>query len=816
MAEAKQESGEAIPVDEVGVDPAYFMDDPNWADFLPDLQQGGPKCRLPAHEDCTPLVVENVASHLEAGGTLGTMEGYESRPGQLEMTRAVTRAFNEREHLMVEAGTGVGKSLAYLVPSVQWSFINDTPVVLSTATRNLQSQLISSDLPRAAQTLGVEASKFRATLLKGRSNYLCLRMLGEYMQGGYWTLAEDEREAFGGLVKWLHQTTDGDLDDFGDEQLRPKLACPPEDCAGRACPFRQKCFIAKARARALKAHVVVVNHALVLAEATNPGAGILPAYGRLVFDEAHNLEDIATNFFSYELSRPALQQLLWKLARPGKSRRGASGRMRGVLGTIERLLQKGAFNVKGEAEEVRELLTRAHVQIKFVQTEGDALFEVLKRLFAPAPQADIIRFRCLPGEAGSVGARQYSLHGLFTDYTSAQWNEGDLVEFGVRFEDALARLQAILVDLVQILQAVDTGDGVTGFGDLIASMQGVAAMFTSFILESKFILKASDDSRVYWVEKCAANRRLHLQESVRLVAAPLSVAAEMKRYFYDTKDSVVLCSATLRAGDRFDYMARKLGVTLLEGPRVKTLVAASPFDYFRQALALAADFLPDPAVMARDYVKALAPFLRDLFSATSGRGLVLFTAYEMMRAVAEVARPLLEATGIDLLVQGEGVSRETMVDVLKNAVPHQSGNYAIGQSDNQTIPQSNNRPVVLFGSQSFWEGVDVPGEALSCVVLARLPFPQAGEPIVEARSDKITEDGGKPFRDYMMPEAQLRFRQGFGRLVRTKRDRGVVIITDPRIVAKNYGALFRRSVPASIHTISSAQELLSRVRDFFV
>ncbi len=788
MAEQRQDGTRAG-----GIDPALFMDDPNWADFLPDIQQGGPKCRLPAHEDCTSLDVENVERHLQPGGTLGTMDGYEARPGQLEMTRAVTRAFNEREHLMVEAGTGVGKSLAYLVPSVQWSFVNDTPVVLSTATRNLQSQLISSDLPRAAQTLGAEASKFRATLLKGRANYLCLRMLGEYMQGGFWTLAEDERDAFARLVDWLHRTPDGDLDDFGDELLRPKLACPPEDCAGRVCPFHQKCFIAKARARALKAHVIVVNHALVLAEATSPGAGILPAYGRLVFDEAHNLEDIATGFFSYELSKTALQQLLWKVARPTKSRRGI-GRMRGVLGSIERQLQKGSFNVKGEAEQVRELLTRAHVQISFVQTEGDALFEVLRRLFAPAPEADIIRYRCLPGEMGTRGARQYSLHGLFADYTPAQWNEDDLELFATRLEDALANLQAILVELGQILQRAESGDGASVLGDLAVQTLGLAGLFTSFILESKFVLKANDPARVYWAERRVVNRRFRQQEEIRLVAAPLSVASEMKRYFYDAKDSVVLCSATLRAGDKFDYMARKLGVTLLEAPRVKTLVAASPFDYFRQVLAFAADFLPDPSARPREYAAALPPFLCDLFRATQGRGLVLFTAYEMMRTVAESARPVFAAAGIDLLVQGEGVSRESMVAALK---------------------QAEGRPVVLFGAQSFWEGVDVPGEALSCVVLARLPFPQAGEPIVEARCDQITENGGKSFRDFMVPEAQLRFRQGFGRLVRTKRDRGVVIVTDSRIVAKNYGALFRKSVPASIHTVSAPAEILSRVQDFF-
>ena len=780
-------------------DPASFMDDPNWADFLPDVPSGGPKCRLPAHEDCTPLDVERLAAHLEAGGTLGAMAGYEPRPGQLDMARAVAHAFNGREHLMVEAGTGVGKSLAYLVPAVQWSVLNDTPVVLSTATRNLQSQLISSDLPRAAKTLGDGAAAFRATLLKGRANYLCLRMLGEYMQGGYWTLAADERAAFAHLVDWLRRTPDGDLDDLGDERLRAHLACPPEDCAGRACPYRPKCFVAKARARALRAHVVVVNHALVLAEATNPGSGILPAYGRLVFDEAHNLEDIATDFFSYELSRPALLQLLGKLARPSKARRGP-GRTRGVLGAVERLLQRGVFSVKGEAEEVRELLARAHVQIAFAKGEGDALFEVLRRLFAPAPEAPVVRIRCVPGAAGAAATRQYSLHGLFADYTPAQWDEADLVEAGTRFEDALARLQALLVDLGRLLQAVDAGRDVPVCGDLVAQVQGLAATFTAFILESKFVLGASDPSRVYWAERCGAGRRFRAQDEVRLVAAPLSVAAEMKRYFYDAKDSVILCSATLRAGDRFDYMARKLGVALLEPARVKTLVAASPFDYFRQALALAPDFLPDPAAQPRAYAERLAAFLRGLFDATAGRGLVLFTAYEMMRAVSEAARPLLDAAGIDLLVQGEGVSREAMVAALKEAI--------------RPGAEEGRRPVVLFGAQSFWEGVDVPGAALSCVVLARLPFPQAGEPIVEARCDRIVEEGGRPFRDYMLPEAQLRFRQGFGRLVRTKRDRGIVVVSDPRIASKNYGALFRKSVPASVHTVSSEQELLARVRAF--
>ena len=323
------------------------------------------------------------------------------------------------------------------------------------------------------------------------------------------------------------------------------------------------------------------------------------------------------------------------------------------------------------------------------------------------------------------------------------------------------------------------------FDDLAGQMEGVAAAFTAFILEARFVLAASDPSRVYWAEKCPANRRTRQPAHVRMVAAPLSVAGEMKRYFYDAKDSVVLCSATLRAGDKFDYMARKLGTSLVDEDRLARLVAASPFDYFRQTLMLAPNCLPDPAESMTRYVDALAPFR-----------LVLFTAYEMMRAAAERTRPLLEAAGIDLLVQGDGVSRESMVAALKDAL------------------RPAVRPLVLFGAQSFWEGVDVPGPALSCVVLARLPFPQVGEPIVEARCERIKEQGGTPFRDYMLPEAQVRFRQGFGRLVRTQGDRGVVVVTDPRLAAKNYGALFRKAVPASVHTMATLEETLARAAEF--
>ncbi|MBR1587166.1 MAG: hypothetical protein IJ658_02465, partial [Kiritimatiellae bacterium] len=472
-------------------------------------------------------------------------------------------------------------------------------------------------------------------------------------------------------------------------------------------------------------------------------------------------------------------------------------RPRGVLGSIERQLRKGGLRGAASAEEMRELLVRAQVQMQFAASAGDTVFEVLRLLFSPAPRgADRIRFRSVPAsQPGNPAAtvRQYSLNGLFADYTSAQWDEKALAEAAVRFEDALARLQGILMDLAALLQGTAAAEEKPVLGDLAVQVRGVVGAFTEFILESKFVLSASDPARVYWAEKCPGNARSKKSAFIRLTAAPLSVAAEMKKCFYDMKDSVVLCSATLRTGDKFDYMARRLGISLMEPSRVKALVASSPFDYFRQALVMAPDCLPDPSSSPGEYAEKLAPFLLDLFRATDGRGLVLFTSYEMMRDVADRTRERLDSAGFRLLVQGEGESRETMAEALRTA----------------------DRPTVLFGAQSFWEGVDVPGAALSCVVLARLPFPQVGEPIVEARGEKVAEEGGSAFRDYLLPEAIIRFRQGFGRLVRTKSDRGVVVVADGRIVTKNYGAMFRKAIPASVHAVSSLADILARATEFF-
>ena len=702
--------------------PAEFIENPDWAGFIPEMEGAAKPRHLPTHEDCARLDVESATMHLRKGGTLGAMPGYEERPGQIDMSAAIVNAFNERGHLMVEAGTGVGKSLAYLIPSILWAWTNDTPVVVSTATRNLQSQLVNSDIPKALKILGDDAAKFKVALLKGRGNYLCLRAVGEFFSAGYWTMSDDEQELMPAFIDWLRTTEDGDLDSY-EGLPRHLLSCPGEECGGRRCPFFSKCFVYKARKRAAEAHLVIVNHALVLAEATSPGSGILPGYGRLVLDEAHNLEDIATEYLSHEFSLPELNRIVRRLVR----------------------------HHRAASEKAKEVTLAAGAFIRFL---GKLL---------PAKR-DVVRFKA----------------------TGLYWKDTEL----------LATLQTAferpLIELVHYLH--DTCDATEDL-NLVQKLSSAAGSLLAFANSAAFVVKGEKESHAYWIERMGirergtGNRR---KSYIRLVAAPISVADDLHKLLYDPKDSVVLCSATLRVGNDFKYMAKRLGCV----ERFQMLTATSPFDYFRQALVLAPDCLPDPSANPGEYAGALAILMRDLFSVTHGRALVLFTSYEMMNAVAATAHGLLADAGITLLVQGEGLSRESMTRILKESA-------------------SRTSQTVLFGAQSFWEGVDVAGEALSCVVLARLPFAQVGDPIVEARSEKIDREGGSSFRDYALPEAVIKFRQGFGRLVRTKSDRGVVVVTDPRIVTKNYGATFRKSIPASVHTVTEPDDLLRRVAEFF-
>jgi len=770
----------------------------NWLDSFKTEAFRGERRELPAHADCTPLDVERVAAHLLPGGTFSRlMPGYEPRAGQVEMLRAVARAFNGGQHLVVEAGTGVGKSLAYLIPAAAWARLNDVPVVVSTNTRNLQSQLVEKDLPLVREAIRTdfgpgEAGHLRAALLKGRSNYFCLRRLAILLEHSQYELERPELRQFAEAVAWAVQTPDGDLDSFAgaghaDAAFLAKLSSTGEECPGRACRYYRRCFLQKARARAAAAHVVIANHALVFSESQMPGS-TLPPYAQIVFDEAHNLEEAATRHLSTEATMARLNQLLRRLSR-GKGRRAG-----GVLEVLRNHLEKGAITADEEtARELRRQIRGIKAALDAVHAAARRLFETLFGLVAESRTAT--RFRCQASEAwvgGDASAgeplalREVYRNGCFAPCGSA-WDEPRLAEDRIALKAAISEAAGLLLALAEALRKTTEGE-LALYGDQAANVEGAAATLRVFALDVDFVLAASDPEHVFWAEPAGRGAA-----AADLYAAPLKIAGQLAELLYRQKSSVVFCSATLRVGGSFSYIGKRLGIDLIEPERVTTCVADSPFNYLTQCAVLAPSFLPEPSgATGGGYAEQLSGLMLDVFTRTRGRAMGLFTSYEMMNQVARLLEEPLREAGIRLLVHGVNGTRDQITRVFR------SGGAC-----------------VLLGTHSFWEGVDVAGEALSCVVMARLPFAAVGDPVVEARSEQIDLAGGSSFREFALPQAVIRFRQGFGRLIRTRSDKGVVIVADPRIITKNYGATFRKSLPCPLQAVASLSELLARVETLF-
>ncbi|MDX9866321.1 MAG: helicase C-terminal domain-containing protein [Kiritimatiellia bacterium] len=779
--------------------------------FAPEARRGERRT-LPAHADCSPLEVADMAAHLLPGGAFARlMPGYEPRAGQVEMLRAVTRAFNEGRHLLVEAGTGVGKSLAYLIPAAAWALLNDVPVVVSTNTRNLQAQLVEKDLPRVREAVcpGGRAA-LRVAVVKGRSNYFCLRRLAILLEQSQYELERPELRHFAHALAWAAQTPDGDLDTFAgsgraDAGFLAKLASTAEECPGRACRYSRRCFLQKARARAAAAHVVIANHALVFAESQAPGTA-LPPHAQIVFDEAHNLEEAATRHLSTEITQTRLSQMLRRLSR-GRGRRAG-----GVLEVLRNHLEKGAVTADPEcAQALRRQIREIRSALDEVQTAARRLFESLYGLIQP--EHGPVRFRCVPsggpaaaawpaadpdlaagnsakpacGVAFPSGFRRE----IFRDKRFAPcpdtWDEGGVQTHRIGLKRAIAEASGLLLALGEALRQAAEGE-LALYDDQAANVEGAAASLRTYATDLDFVLAANDAEHVFWAEPPSRSAG-----TAHLYAAPLRIGEALAEMLYRRKATVVFCSATLRVGSSFGYISRRLGIDRLEPDRLLTCVAASPFDYLTQCAALAPFFLPEPTGLAGGaYAEQLSGLMLDVFTRTRGRAMGLFTSYEMMNRVARLLEEPLQEAGIRLLVHGANGSRDQITRIFR------AGGGC-----------------VLLGTHSFWEGVDVAGEALSCVVMARLPFAAVNDPIVEARCEQIEDAGGSAFREFSLPQAVIRFRQGFGRLIRTRADRGVVIIADPRVVTKPYGATFRKSLPCPVLRVETREELLRRVDALF-
>ncbi len=721
------------------------------------LIAGRPRAPAPRRRERTELELSPASLAvrlLEADGPIAqALEHYEHRPGQVEMAAAVGEVLDDGGVLMVEAGTGVGKSLAYLVPAILWARANAEPVVVSTNTKNLQEQLLDKDLPLLREAMDLE---FDAALLKGRSNYVCVRRFMAAVHEAQMGLLHEERRAAAYLVSWLAASETCDLDMIPSEahqvfgglrRLLGRVRSERALCLGPGCPHARCCPMRVARAIARNADIIVSNHALTLADTQ---FDVLPKSSRIIFDEAHNLESVATDQLGYEVSNFAFTELRRTL--------GATARRRGVLDSLSAYLSAAdAHKAEAVREPRRRLLSAVDAFDAAAEQLGAAVIDLCVAL-DPEAEAGRARLR--------LDRRVYA---------SSQWQVvGEAVEF---MRDILTVADDALGEIAEVL-----AEGAErGSHEADLAMEAGGARAAAAELAQALTTVTGDEPGAGYVAWGETVRR-SWGEHWRLCAAPIDVGPALQRAVYEQRGAVVMTSATLTVDGGFGYMRQRLG---LEGDEfeVREQIVPSPFSYPEQLLLCVPHDIPTRGEEGRS--EALTDALLDVAKVAGGGLLVLFTARAQMERVFEATSERLADLGLAPLCQYLSGPRSWLLQQLRDR-------------DN----------AVLYGLKSFWEGVDVPGQALRCVVIVKLPFAVPTDPIVAARCELAAERAGDGGSDYYIPEAILGFKQGFGRLVRSTSDQGVVFVLDNRLLTRSYGRRFLHSIPQGRLLVDEFHECL--------
>lgn len=650
------------------------------------------------------------------GALARAVPDFEPRAGQIEMASAVARAFEDGGVLLAEAGTGTGKTLAYLVPAI----LSRQRVLISTGTKNLQEQIYFKDIPALRDALGIP---FTATYMKGRANYLCLHRMDQLTGGA--TGAPAVHDVFLPIIKeWSARTETGDraeLEDLPEDlPFWNEVSATAETCLGTECARYDECFVTRMRQRAAASDLVIVNHHLLCADAAvrqNAFGEVIPACTNAVLDEAHQLEDVATQYFGFSVSTYRLEEL----ARD-----------------VERLAASGAIDDRQSQDDLANAIDK-------LRDHARAFFAELAYAHRTSGQTR--------GEE-RVRATDASLRGTH-DAAAHLTSALDVVESTL----ALLRRPAS--------GAGDAGDE-TDEGGRAEEIQALARRAGELRTELRFLLRAGDAEYVYFVE--------FRGRGIFLRASPVDVSKIVRELLLDRMRTTILTSATLTVDGTFDYIRDRLGISTADELRLP-----SEFDFARQAILYLPPRMPDPR--SADFALAAGREVIEILRRTEGRAFVLFTSYATLGAVQAMAEMALD---YPMFVQGTAPRSQLLRQF--RATPH----------------------AVLFATSSFWQGVDVIGDALSCVIIDKLPFASPSDPITAARIEAIRERGGEPFGEYQVPLAILALQQGLGRLIRHRRDRGVLAVLDPRLRTKGYGRRFLGSLPPApvVHD-------LSRIEAFF-
>ncbi len=702
------------------------------------------------NKEIVPVNEDEVLTFLSNDGVISKkMPAFEYRQGQVQMAQAVTHSLNNNEHLIVEAGTGTGKSVAYLLPAMLFANKNNCPVVISTNTINLQEQLLNKDIPMLSDILGI-SGEIRIASLKGRSNYLCLRRWSNFKQKK--TLSPEEIGLLVRLLVWLHMTSSGDYAELNlnwtEVSFWEQICARADNCLAEGqCSYHQsgQCLLYQARQKAVNAHIIVTNHALLVSDLITAGK-LIPSYDYLIVDEAHHLEEIATEQFGFKIN----QHILFNHLNLIINKRN-DGTSEGLLPELLHLTN----NIFISDDERRQIQQYTHeIEAQVVNSRA-----IILEFFE-----NIMHFIQKNVRRQSGYERRLRLTPAVRQNLS---DNSALLTLWLNLDVELAGISINLNKLHDILQSVNMPE-TNGESNLMSKI--TSALQVNSELRSQFdsSIAKQEKNTICWLSAREENNStVTLPEDARnskninICAAPLHIGSVFEEMLFNEKKCVILTGATLSIENSFDYIKERLGLR-----EARELLLGSPFDYQTAALLYLPMDIPEPA--SAGYPQAMGRSLIDLCRASNGHALILFTSHSSLRSIYSIIKTPLEENNILVVGQGINGSARSVLNTFKS-----------------------NPQTVVLGTNSLWEGVDIAGDSLSVLVITRLPFNVPDDPVHQARAE-LFEDG---FRQYTLPQAIIRFKQGFGRLIRSKTDRGMIVILDQRLQRKYYGEAFIRSLP---------------------